>query len=189
MGERTGIGLAGSAVLDALDSLGAGPDRGFMRCSRALALIEERIGLAPEHGYGVPLDLALPWKIPVPLVSGQGNMGAGPGDPPAGPDETRCRLSPVGQVALDAEHGRLAPVPIGLINGTAHDGGPHPPAVLAAVRRTVEQPAAADSELLGLLGAGGPQSLAGIVSQIRAWGQRNANADTPAALTALENAL
>lgn len=72
-------------------------------------------------------------------------------------------------MALDAEHGRLAAVPIGLINGTAHDGRPHPPAVLAAVRRTVEQPAAADSELLGLLGAGGPQSLTGIVSQIRAW--------------------
>ena len=46
-----------------------------MRCSRALALIEARIGLTPEYGYGVPLDLALPWKIPVPLVSGQGNMG------------------------------------------------------------------------------------------------------------------
>ena len=45
-----------------------------MRCSRVLALIEERIGLAPEYGYGVLLDLALPWKIPVPLVSGQGNM-------------------------------------------------------------------------------------------------------------------
>jgi hypothetical protein len=31
--------------------------------------------------------------------------------------------------------------------------------------------------------------MTGIVSQIRAWSQRNANADTPAALTALENAL
>ena len=92
-------------------------------------------------------------------------------------------------MALDAEHGRLAPVPIGLINGTAHDGGPQPSALLAAVRRAVEQPAAADSELLGLLGTAGPLSLAGIVSQIRAWGQRNANADTPSALTALENAL
>jgi hypothetical protein len=60
--------------------------------------------------------------------------------------------------------------------------------VLAAERRTVEQPAAADSELLGLLGAG-PLSPIGIVSQIRAWGQHNANADTPAALTALGNAL
>ncbi len=189
MGERTGIELVDLAVLDALDSLGVRPDRGFMRCSRVLALIEERIGLAPEYGYGVLLDLALPWKIPVPLVTGQGNMGAGPGDPPVGPDETQCRLSPVGQVALDAEHGRLAPVPIGLINGTAHRGGPHPSAVLAAVRRTVEQPAVADSELLGLLGAAGPVSLAGTVSQIRAWVQRHANADTPAALTAMENAL
>jgi hypothetical protein len=181
--ERTGIGPTGLAVLDALDSLGVRPDRGFMRCSRVLALVEERIGLAPEDGYDVLLDLALPWKIPAPLVTGQGNMGAGPGDPPAGAGETRCRLSPVGQVALDAEHGRLAPVPIGLINGTAHADGPHPSAVLAAVRRTVEQPTAADSELLVLLGA------ADIVSQVRAWSQRNVSADTSAALTALENAL
>ena len=79
-----------------------------MRCSPVLALIEERIGLAPKYDYGVLLDLALPWKIPVPLVSGQANMGAGPGGLPAGPDETRCRLSPIGQVALGAEHGRLA---------------------------------------------------------------------------------
>lgn len=187
--ERTGIGLVDAAVLDALGTLGARPDRGFMRCSRVLAFLRERIGLAPEHGYGVLLDLALPWKIPVPLVSGQGNMGAAPGDQPAGPDETRCRLSPAGQVTLDAEHGRLAPVPIGLINGTAHGGGPHPSAVLAAVRRTIEQPAATDSELAGLLGAPGPLSLTSIIIQIRAWGQHNASAGTPAALTVLENAL
>ena len=31
----------------------------------------------------VLLDLALPWKVLIPQVSGQGNMGAGPGDPPA----------------------------------------------------------------------------------------------------------
>jgi hypothetical protein len=189
MSERTGTGLVDVAVLDALGSLGAWPDRGFMRCSRALAFLQERIGLAPEHGYGVLLDLALPWKIPVPLVSGQGNMGTGSGDPPDGPGETQCRLSPVGQVVLDAERGGLAPVPIGLINGTARDGGPPPAAVLAAVRRTAEHPAAADGELLGLLGPAGPMSLTSIVIQIRAWVQHSANADTPAALTALENAL
>lgn len=193
MGERTGIGLVDFAVLDALDSLGARPDRGFMRCSRVLARIEGRIGLAPEHSYGVLMDLALPWKIPVPLVEGWGNMGAGPGEPyggpPDGPDQTRCRLSPAGQVALDAGHGRLAPVPIGLINSTAGHGGPQPPAVLAAVRQAVERPAVADSGLLGLLGATGPLTPDAIVSQIRAWVQRNANVDTPAALTALENAL
>jgi hypothetical protein len=54
-----------------------------MRCSRVLALIEKRIGLAPEYGDGVLLDLALPWKVLIPQVSGQGNMGAGPGGPPA----------------------------------------------------------------------------------------------------------
>jgi hypothetical protein len=187
--ERTGIGLVDVAVLDALATLGARPDRGFMRCSRVLAFLKERIGLAPEHGYSALLDLALPWKIAVPLVSGQGNVGAAPGDQPDGPDETQCRLSRVGLVAVDAEHGRLAPVPIGLINGTAHDGGPHPAGVLAAVRRTIEQRAVPDSELAGLLGAPGPQSLTSIVIQIRAWAQHNANADTPAALTALENAL
>ena len=110
-------------------------------------------------------------------------MAAGPGGTPVGPAETRCRLSPAGQVALDAERGRLAPVPIGLINGTAHAGGPHPSAVLAALRPAAEQPAASDSELLGLLGA------ADIVSQVRTWSQRNADGGWPAALTALENAL
>jgi hypothetical protein len=53
VGERTGVRLVDLAVLEALDAFEARPDHRFLRCSRVLALIEERIGLAPEYGYGV----------------------------------------------------------------------------------------------------------------------------------------
>ena len=54
------------------------------------------------------------------------------GDPPALWRYTGARLSPAGQVALTAERGEIAPVPVGLINGNtcqwsladgADDGG------------------------------------------------------------------
>jgi restriction system protein len=56
-----------------------------------------------------------------------GNFGSRDGDPPAGWRYTDVRLSPAGQVALAAERGELAPVPVGLITGTTYQFGTRPP--------------------------------------------------------------
>jgi hypothetical protein len=57
---------------------------------------------------------------------------------------------------LDAEAHRLAPVPIGLINGTTYRGGARPPldpfAVLAALRRLLEDRGVPDGELVSMTG-------------------------------------
>jgi hypothetical protein len=87
-----------------------------------------------------------------PYRGGGGNCHEGP----AGPEDTRCRPSHAGQLALDAEAGRLAPVPAGLINGTAYGGGTQPPLepfrVLAALRRLLEDRQVADTEVLRIVG-------------------------------------
>jgi DNA gyrase subunit A len=97
---RSGLGLVEVAVLEALDAAGATPDRRHRSSARVLAVVEERIGLAPGYAYQVLTDLALPWKVPVPLVDGHGNFGSPDGDLPAGWRYTDVRLSPAGQVTL-----------------------------------------------------------------------------------------
>lgn len=156
MGERSGLGVVELAVLDALDSLGARAVRGYVRSDRVLAVVEDRIGLAPGYAYQVLIDLAQPWTVPVTLVSGQGNFGSRQNDPPANFRYTEARLSEAGAVALAAESGELAPVPVGLINGNTHREGTRPPfrpdAMIAAVREVVSRPDVTDSELLGIVG-------------------------------------
>ena len=129
----------------------------------AVAAIEERIGLGSRYGYEVLLDLARPWIIPVPTVSVVGNKGDRDFPDASGPEYTECRPSHVGQLVLDAEACRLAPVPVGIINGTTYRGGVQPPLepfrVVAALRRILEDPRAPDSDVLGI--AGPPYSAAG----------------------------
>jgi hypothetical protein len=67
---------------------------------------------------------------------GSGSRG---NDPPASPYYTEVRLSPAGQIALAAERGQIAPVPIGLINGNTHRQGTRPPFRPAAVIGTLRQ--------------------------------------------------
>ncbi len=43
MSERTGLGVVEVAILEAVES------SRFVRCDRALASVEERIGLAPGY--------------------------------------------------------------------------------------------------------------------------------------------
>ncbi len=101
-------------------------------------------------------DLALPWKIPIPLVEPQGNFGSRGNDPPASPYYTEARLSPVGQVALAAERGQIAPVPIGLINGNTHRQGTRPPfrpaAVIGAIRQVLARPRLPARQISALVG-------------------------------------
>lgn len=121
-----------------------------------LAGIEERIGLGPRYGYEMLLDLGRPWVMPVPLVAVQGNYGDRAFPEPAWPEHTECRPSKAGRLVLDAEAHRRAPVPVGLINGSGYRGGRRPPldafAVLAALRRLLEEPGIGDRELIDLVG-------------------------------------
>lgn len=100
---------------------------------------EEGIGLAPGYAYDVLLDLARPWRLPVWLVDGLGNYGDLVDRFHSEFRRTMARLSAAGQVALVAERGELAPVPIGLINGITYREGRRPPfrptRIIEAVRR------------------------------------------------------
>jgi hypothetical protein len=92
MSERTGLGVVDIAILEALDT------SQYLRCSRALASVEERIGLAPGYAYQVLVDLARPWTMPINLVHGQGNFGSRGNDPPANFRYTQARISRAGRV-------------------------------------------------------------------------------------------
>jgi DNA gyrase/topoisomerase IV subunit A len=167
MSERTGLGLTELAVLEAIETVTGGRPRAFRKCSAVLGEIERRIGLGSRYGYDVLLDLARPWTTPVRLVDGQGNFGE-PGDdsPAAGPAYTECRLSHAGRVALQAERHQLAPVPLGLINGTRYRSTARPPwdalepvqppldpfRVLTALDTLVKSPDVSDAEILALVG-------------------------------------
>ena len=163
MSDRSGAGLVELAVLQELKALTAGRPQAHVPSARALAEIEERIGLGPRYGYQVLADLARPWTIPVRTVSGLGNFGDRDFPEPSEPPYTKCRPSHAGQLILDAEAGRLPPVPVGLINGTTYRGGSQPPLepfrVLAALRRLLDDPRVSDADLLRVVGP--PYSVTG----------------------------
>ena len=163
MSDRTGSGLVELATLETLSAATGGRPRAHVVCTRAVAGIEERIGLGPRYGYEVLLDLARPWIIPVPTVGVVGNKGDRSFPEASGPEYTECRPSHAGQLVLDAEAHRLAPVPVGIINGTTYRGGMQPPLepsrVLAALLRLLEDPRVPDSDVLGIVGL--PCSTAG----------------------------
>ena len=75
MGQRSGVGLVELAILEALDARRAWPGRRAACCVKVLAALEAEIGLARGYGYQVLIDMALPWKLPVPLIEGIGNFG------------------------------------------------------------------------------------------------------------------
>src|SRR5258708_34236934 len=105
MGERSGVGLVESAILTALDSLGAKPDRPHRRSSRVLGALEQAIGLAPGYSYEILVDMARPWTMPLVLVSGRGNFGSRGDDPPAQYRSTAGRPCPRAQVGAESPPG------------------------------------------------------------------------------------
>ena len=163
MSERSGCAPVNLAVLGALEAATASRPRSYVRSARVLAGIEERIGLGPRYAYEVLLDLARPWVIPVRAVVAMGNIGDRSFPAAAGPGYTQCRPSYAGQLVLDAEAGRLAPVPLGLINGTTYRGGSQPALepfrALAALRRLLDDPSVPDAEVISI--AGPPFSVTG----------------------------
>ena len=160
MSDRSGVGLVGLAVLETLEALTAGRPRAYVTSAEAASGIEERTGLRPRYGYEVLTDLVRPWIMPVRLVAGWGNFGDRSSPDLAEPEYTRCRPSHVGQLVLNAEAHRLAPVPVGLINGTAYGGGAQPPLepfrVLAALARLLEDRRVTDAEVLRIVGPPDP---------------------------------
>lgn len=163
MSDRSGVAPVELAVLEVLDAAVSGRPRAYARSAKALAGIDERLGLGPRYAYGLLLDLARPWVIPVRTVTMQGNVGDRSFPDAAGPGYTECRLSHVGQLVLAAETRQLAPVPVGLINGTTYRGGTQPPLeprrVLAALRQLLEDPQARDQEVINIVGP--PYSVTG----------------------------
>jgi DNA gyrase/topoisomerase IV subunit A len=157
MGERSGVGVVELVILEALDCLGARSDQAEVPNARVLADVEQRIGLAPGYAYKVLIDLVRPWTVPVRLVQGEGDYGE-----PAGADRashfrhTESRLSRAGEVVLAAERGELAPVPVGLINGSAYRDGSRPPfhpeRVIEAVRQVVRQAQMSDADIVQIVG-------------------------------------
>lgn len=156
MGERSGVGTVEVAILEVLDSLGARPEKGFLRSDRVLDAVEDRLGLAPGYAYQVLVDQAQWWTVSVPLVEGRGNFGSRGFDPPAAARYTEARLSPAGAVVLAAERGEIAPVPVGLVNGNVYREGRRPPfrlaGVTAAIREVLRRPDVPDAELADIVG-------------------------------------
>jgi hypothetical protein len=156
MGTRSGVGLVERAVLEALDELSLAGEADPPRSSKVLAAVESRIGLAPGYSYEVLLDLGRWWAVPVRLVSVLGNAGGRGSDPAAGPGYTQARLSRAGEVVLAAERAELAPVPVGLINGSTYRGGSRPPfnpaRVIGAIRQVLRQPDISVDEAAALVG-------------------------------------
>jgi hypothetical protein len=150
MSERTGLGVVEIALLEALETTR------FLRCDKALAVVEERVGLAPGYAYEVLVDLARPWTMPVHLVQGQGNFGSRGNDPPANFRYTEARITPAGRAALASERGEMAPLPIAIINGNTYREGLRPPfrphAIIEAVREVIRRPGVTDAELTAMAG-------------------------------------
>jgi hypothetical protein len=165
--DRSGCSSAELAVLLAADRCTTRnldePDE-YVVCTRALALTEALTGLGPRHSWELLLDLARRWVIAVPLIDTQGNIGSHtwPTESP-GPRYVECRVSRAGRAVLDAEAHDIAPVPAGLINGTAWRGGIQPPldplGVIAALRHLLDHPDASDDDVLAITGP--PWSLTG----------------------------
>ncbi len=72
------------------------------------------------------------------------------------PRDVPAPRRPAGQVALAAERGELAPVPVGLINGTTYQWGTRPPfrpaAVLEAIRQVLARPKTTSEQITAIVG-------------------------------------
>lgn len=138
MSQRSGLGVLEVAVLAAVAAVGGTPDAGRRRTTRVLERLEHEDGLGARYVYPVLQDLGAPWRLHLPLLDPYGNWGSQHGDPAADPQYTQVRLSPFGALALAAERAEVAPVPLGLIEGSLYRDGPVPPfdprRVVAALR-------------------------------------------------------
>lgn len=127
MTARTGLGLLELAALEAVAELGGVPTAGYRKTARVLDRLEREHGIGARYAYPLLLDLTVPWRLHLPLLDMNGNVGSQHGDPPADARYMEVRLSPVGALALAAERGEIGPVPLGLVDGSLYRDGPVPP--------------------------------------------------------------
>ena len=153
MNRESGLGLLDRAILDALELLGAGPRRPYVKTQRVLDVVYEATGIGPRLSYEPLCTLARPWVLYLLLVDFHGNVGS-PDFGPASARYTESRLTPLGAAALAAERRTAAAIPIALVNGDLHVGGTRPPldplGTLAALRAAAGD--ATDDELVALVG-------------------------------------
>lgn len=131
-GGRSGLDAVEAALLDAVDLLGADQLGEPVPCDRVLRVLGQRGQSDAGTAYAALLRRGVPWSVHLPLVELLGNAGSRD-DGPADPEHLDVRLSPVGALALAAERGELAPLPLGLIEGELFRGGRVPPFDPAAV--------------------------------------------------------
>jgi hypothetical protein len=154
MSDRSGLGLVDLSILGSLADHGVRPDRPRTKCATAIWSLDRTLGLAPAYAYGALCDMARPWLLQLPLIDFHGNLGSrGVPDPPMRHCERR--LSEIGALAVAAERGEIAPVPVGMINGDSHLLGHQPPfpgdRIIAGLRLLLDHEAA-DEEVVEVVG-------------------------------------
>ena len=127
MSDRAGLGVLELSTLRVVAELGGMPEAGHRRTTRVLERLEQEHGIGARYAYPLLLDLAVPWRLHLPLLDVNGNVGSQHGDPPADARYTEVRLTRVGALALAAEQGEVGPVPLALVEGSLYRDGPVPP--------------------------------------------------------------
>ena len=155
MTERTGLGIVETAMLRAIRRATLRPDAVLTKCSRIVDLAEEEEGVTRGWAYETLRVLGNPGFVTLTMFDFHGNFGSADFDP-APPTHTEARLSPAGVLALDAESGVVAPLPLGLIIGDIHFGGRRPGfdplRVVTACTRLLQGQPIKDEELIRSLG-------------------------------------
>lgn len=127
----------------------------YVSCSEVIAELNRSSNMTPKVVYQALLDMARPWRTWIPLLEVGGDCGDRTFSADD-PEMTRCRLSEAGHVAMGATRKTMAPVPLGLINGSLRYGGRRPPLdpfrVIASLREMIRNPNLTTPELLHILG-------------------------------------
>src|ERR1700722_9683070 len=122
VGDRSGLEFVELAMIMAIANLAVKADGDSAATPKVLARVEQTAGLGPIYGYPLLLDLSPSWKINVPLISLLG-LHHDRRNIVAPPEASQATLTQAGRVAIDAEEGHIAPVPVRIINGTMYRGG------------------------------------------------------------------
>lgn len=154
MSAATGLGPLEVAVLESFDACGAQPGEPPAKNEHVLEALHLRHGFSASQGFQVVCELGRAWNVNLILVDFHGNAGS-PDFSAASPRYTEGRLTPLGALALAAEHGVIGALPIGLINGDTYVDGRRPPfeperlcAALAGAHA-----GATDQEVIALVGS------------------------------------
>jgi len=128
------------------------PSSPYLRTQRVLDVLCDQTGIGPYHAYEPLCDMARPWMTHLALIDFHGNYGS-PDFGAAGPRYTECRLTALGGGAVAAERHLIGALPIGLINGNTHTGGPQPPLDPQRVMNAIRSAStASNDEIASIIG-------------------------------------